>query len=184
MAISKQTFYERLKRFYPNTFKSEETLAQASHMWGVSAILAEFSLVADEHIDDTFITLASIDSLRALGEERSIIQLPNEDIDGYRVRVRNIINQSNRVSIKQLVDGFLVAGEATILEDDITGHMFCSRRHFIARGEIIVLHISNGFSIIVDYQGQAQGFYESITNVINSVKAFGTAYRFRERVLV
>lgn len=203
MALSQSQWYEKLKSWVPQWFFETEYY-QKAHWQALAKVLADMEVVLDDHIMETFIAQASGSFLDEHGIERNLTRLINEMDSQFSVRIRNLTNSTNKPAIKQIVDGLLEVGEATILED-YEAIVFCNRETFANRGYLTIEQIYNAFSIIVDRQVHApysfldreyfatrENFigrqesslelFELIVEAVNRAKALGVLYRLIERL--
>lgn len=176
--------FDKLKRLLPRWFTKDNTdTFNIAHLQAVAAILQKAYEQKDSHVDNTFFTLASEEFLETLGEERGIVRYAGEDLEAYRLRARSFENQTDWILIKSLVDGLVTVGESDVLVDEYNGGMFAARQAFCDRGNIMILYIKNGFSIIIDHQGgEPDAFFEVIRDAARAQLAFGVDFRLVERL--
>lgn len=200
--MSQQTWYEKLKASVPSWVFEDENYNEAIF----EAFAASLNAIEDDfrnHLAETFIDTASTKYLDQHGTERDIERLPAETDPSYAYRVKRIENNSNCVSIKSIVDGLLINGTSTIVEN-FTISNFLNRESFINRGILSVEVLYNAFTILVNKQiPEAVSFYNremfmdreflsgsnesslalfnKIITEVDKAKAFGTVYRLIER---
>lgn len=150
--LTQAEWYAKLKSWVPGWVFERDQNAVAVFQ-ALAKTLAECEGMLSEHISATFISEALGDILDLHGYERNVPRLEDEtDHPFYSVRIRNIVNQSNKVAIKQIVDELLITGECTIVEDFEMG-FFCDRGYFINRGQIILENlIKDAFTILIPNQ--------------------------------
>lgn len=201
MATQAQWF-TKLKSWVPDWF-FEENVVQEAHFQALAKVLANAEITLSEHITETFICESESDFLDEHGLERNITRFLNELDVVLCDRVRNIVNTTDPISIKSLVDGMLVAGESLIVEHE-ENHMFLNREVFLDRGFAFAQIFYNFFSIIIDRQIRAPESFanrefflnredvygqedsnlsllQSIVEAVNQAKAYGILYRLIER---
>lgn len=206
MAASQEFWYEKLKSWVPAWwFSSVDNTTQEAIFQAMAAALREVDLTLDEHFTETFICSATGGYLDEHGSERNVTRNSGELDPQYAQRIKNIVNTTSCSIIKQLVDGLLDVGEATILEDFDAALYFDREDGFYNRGDLYIDPLYNVFSIIVDNQVHAPySFYDReyfmdredflgrnesslelfqlIVEAVNRSKALGTLYRLVERV--
>lgn len=199
--LSQAEWYRQLVATVP-AWATEGEKMQAV-FYAVAKMLAEVQTTANAHVDDTFITRATGTVLDTHGSERSVDRVENELDGSYRIRVQNLLNQSNVPALKILIDSVLVAGTSRI-QEDFDSVPFLSRENFCNRAAVFLDEpVWNTFSVIVDKQTHAPFSYsdreyfcdreafagtdeslvrvfESLIQLVNDNKAFGTLYRVIE----
>lgn len=202
MYLTQAQWYDKLRAWVPSWFFEEEETNVAL----VQALAKDLSLAdqsADDHFNATFITRAIANFIDIQGYERNILRLPGEADELYDPRVRNIINQSDVVDLKMLVDALLIQGQSTFWEPSTGEVISCNRGSFLSRKEIFQDMKYNTFSIVVDKQSHDpysffnRGFFcnrldlisssDSVEQVFTSIieavdrnHADGTSYRVVE----
>lgn len=202
MALSQAQWYEKLKQLVPSWVFEKEKFNVALFQ-GMAKVLEQSQIQYEDHLKETFIDTAGETFLDIHADERSIDRLPSDSISTYRQKIKNILNNSNCPSLKNLVDSLLIRGESTIVEH-YAAENFMDRGAFLNRNVIGVDVIYNAFTILVDYQiPEPSGFYsresffnreflqgsnesldsvfDNIVQTVNKNKAFGTVYRLIER---
>jgi hypothetical protein len=202
MALSQQQWYEKLKQLVPR-WVFEKQQFNVAIFQSMAKILEESQKQYEAHLRETYIDTAGEDFLDIHADERSVERLPSDTIAMYRQKIKNILNNSNCPSLKNLVDTLLIRGESTFIEHH-SAENFMDRGSFLNRNVIGVDVIYNAFTILVDYQvPDPSGFFsresfynreflqgssksldsvfENIVNTVNKNKAFGTVYRIIER---
>lgn len=150
MALSKAQWLSKLKTWFPSWyFESEDN--QTAHLTGLAELLAKIQESAEGHIDETFILKASGGFLDLHGSERSKSRLPGESDDLYSRRVQKLVSEVDPISIKELVDSLLIAGECEIREHfDV--ELYFNRDVFLNRNEIFTSGTYNQFTVIIPEQ--------------------------------
>lgn len=207
MALTKAQWLTKLKLWVPGNLFEEEKL-QLAHWSGIAAVLEQLQIDAENHAKETFILQAVGDFLDAHGDERKVERLPGEVDSIYAERIRIIDNKSDCPSIKELVDKFLIQGEATIQEHEFSS-AFADRNIYANRGVVLTDVRYNAFSIVVDEQKgipesfvdrdgvregvfatredflgstqSSQKVFDLIVDAVDKEKALGIAYRVIER---
>ena len=204
LQLTQTQWANQIRTFVPQWYFENPDLQEA-YVQGLAAVLAAVHQDVYDHFDETMLLTATGDFLDAHGEERSIPRIEGEFDDQYRVRVRNMANQSNCPSLKRIVDALLMVGTATFVEDYNQQLFFNREETFFNRGLVFLEQIYNAFSIIVDKQlhepfsflnreyfanredfvGQAESsqyVFDLILEAVNSAKACGAFYRIIERL--
>ena len=124
------------------------------------------------------------------------------DHPNYDARIRSIVNVSDRVSLKRLVDSLLVVGESTIVEHAY-GSAYLNRNTYFNRAAVLSEIYYNAFSIVIPPQihdpfdflnrttfANRESFlgtnesslelFKQIVEAVNNAKAFGVLYRILE----
>lgn len=203
MSKTKQQWYDSFNSWLPQWwFQTVEN--QEAILFGICAVLERLDGSLQEHVEETFITMAESGYLDEHGLERNLNRFPGELDPPFSDRIRNIVNSTNYAALKALVDALLDVGEATLIED-YNNQLFLNREAFYNRGYLLITAIYNAFSIIVDRQVHApysfytrEYFYtrenftgtnessielfQNIVEAVNAAKAFGTVYRLIERI--
>ena len=203
MSKTKQQWYDSFQSWLPQWwFQSVEN--QEAILFGICAVLEKLDGSLQEHVEETFITMAEGGYLDEHGLERNLHRFTGELDPPFSDRIRNIVNSTNYVALKALVDALLDVGEATLIED-YENTLFLNREAFYNRGYLLITDIYNAFSIIVDRQVHAPySFYDreyfytrenfigtnesslilfqNIVEAVNAAKAFGVVYRLIERI--
>lgn len=148
---TKDEWEARLRTWVPSWYFERDVNAKAQ-MAALAAVLADLETVLKGHFDETFITRAGGDTLDLHGSERNVARLTGE-IDGpFANRIRYIVNNSNIISIKALVDALLINGEAIITED-YNAQIFCDRENFITPNSIMLSQIiKDAFTVLIPFQ--------------------------------
>lgn len=201
--LTQEQWYERLEGWIPSWFFLDED-NQVAHIQALALILSYHDDQVWQHVRQTFITYGEGAVLDEMGRERNVTRLPGELDTQYRIRLRNISNDSDCPTLKQLIDSVLIAGEATIIED-FNSQLFLNREQFYNRGSILVDQIENVFSILVDKQlhppysfmnreyfmdredfigtqTTSDYVFDLIQAIVDDNKAVGTLYRVIERL--
>ena len=202
MAKTQQQWYDSFQTWLPQWWF--QTVAnQEDILMGISKVLEHLDATLQDHVNETFITLAESGYLDEHGLERNLNRFSGELDPPFSDRIRNIVNSTNGPALKALVDALLDVGEATLVED-YNGIVFLNREVFFNRGAILITAIYNAFSIIVDRQVHAPyAFYtreyfcnrenfigtnesslelfQNIVEAVNAAKALGVVYRLIER---
>jgi hypothetical protein len=130
-ALTQEEWFRKLKSWVPSWWFEQERY-QVAVFHAIAKVLSEVQDQADEHVQQTFIAQALAPFLDAHGDERSVDRLTDEIDSVYSPRIRNIVNRSNKIAIKAMVDELLLTGECLVIEnpDDgpIFGGSFCDRR--------------------------------------------------------
>lgn len=204
MALTQQQWYERLRTWVPTwVFETEDT--NVAIFQSIALLLSLQQLSAEEFKAQTYLGTATGIWLDLHGAERGVTRLAGELDDQYRIRIRkaSTISQLSVPSIKEIVDSFLIMGQATIRED-FEGAVFCDRDEYANRGSLLLEPITNAFTIFVDKQvrppesfADRESFsdrlsftgsdvssdyiFELIVKAVNENKALGVLYRIIER---
>jgi len=202
MALTQAQWFEKLKGWVPDWF-FEESKVQAAHFQAMAKLFSELETNLENHIGETFICQSEAIFLDQHSSERNIKRFLNELDSVLCLRVRNIANTSDPISIKSIVDGFLVAGESVIVEHE-ENIVLLNRETFLDRGFAFGNIFYDFFTIIVDKQirppvtfmdrenfmdrediyGQVESnidLFISIVDAVNRAKAFGILFRLIER---
>ena len=202
MAKTQAQWFTILKRWVPDWFMETEQ-TQVAHFQALAKVLAQTELTLEDHIGETFICQSEALFLDEHALERNITRLQLELDAVLCDRVRNLVNTSDPISIKSLVDGMLINGESTIVEYD-DNRVFLNRETFINRGIAFSEIFYNFFTIIIDQQirypesfadrefffnredvyGQDEtslSLLQAIVEAVNRAKAYGVLYRLIER---
>lgn len=201
MALSQDQWYSKIKNLVPSWVTNDD---------GVEAMLKAASLAMSKQqeklelkLNDTFIDDAQEEYVAMQGEERSIARLNYEGLSSYRNRVKKIVNKSNKAALKKIVDGLLIRGECTIIENHaVQNHL--NRGSFLNRNIIDYETLYNAFTILIDYQipeptsffnmgsfldreflqgsrTSSDSVFQNVIDAVNANKAYGTIYRLIER---
>lgn len=165
MALTKEQWFQKLKKWVPVWF-FEESKFQEAHFRGIAAVFAQLQSDGEFNQREVFILKAKGAALEAHGDERDVDRLPTEDDTIYAKRVQNLHNQSNCVAIKALIDTFLIVGEAVIKKHD-TDVIFLNRGGFLNRKQTFHVVNCNAFSILVEKQIHAPYSFFSRGNFLN-----------------
>jgi hypothetical protein len=202
MAMSQAQWFTKLKSFLPSWWYENEKY-QIAVLEAMAAVFAELDIEADNHFNETFISKATAPVLDAHGAERSVDRLTGELDAPFSQRIRYIINQSNPVDIKTMVDSLLIKGKCDIREHGLGDALFASRGSFCNRHEVFTDISYDTFSIVVDKQlhdpysflsrenfasredfiGSSESslpIFQAIAAAVNKAKAFGVLYRISE----
>lgn len=202
MSLTTEQWYKKLKTLVPNWVFQEENHNKAV-FYGMAEILSSMQKEYQDHLKETFIDTADDEFLDIHASERSVERLAFDSTSSYRQKIKNIINNSNCPSLKSLVDGLLIRGESTIIEN-YSAKNFMNRGSFLNRNVIGVDVIYNAFTILIDFQAPyPSGFlnrdsfynreflqgskysldsvFENVVSTVNKNKSFGTVYRLIER---
>jgi hypothetical protein len=131
---------------------------------------------------ETFISEAAALTLDLHGYERSIFRNPGESDESFSLRIRNMTQALDPMSLKTVVDSYLAVGECDIIEHDLEGFFF-DRDSFYNRRGVFSDIIYCAFTIIFSFQGagdDGQDVLDSIALVVNRSKALGTLFRIVE----
>lgn len=206
MASTKEQWFARLKSFVPSWFFESEKF-QVAELWALARLLSESEEEVDRVVSQTFIGQASGSYLDLLGFERNVARLPGELDPQYRFRItsKSLVNNSNKPSLREIVNALLIKGKAS-MKEDWEGSVYCDRLNFFDRAEVVVEPIHNAFTIVVDkqladpfsfldseYFADSEDFvgttdssdyvFQLIIAAVNQNKAFGTRYRIIERTV-
>lgn len=201
---SKQEWIEKIKSWVPGWFYQERTIEQAV-ISAIAKVLSDVDIEIENQIAQTFVDKAVGGYLALLGDERGLSRFKGEFDNAFRKRIKSAAIQSNAnyPSLIDLINKVLVRGKAIKKEDFEIG-LYFSRNSFLNRGEISVDPIKDAFTIVIDrqvhepysfvtresfigresYFGQAETstkVFESLINIVNQNKAFGTVFRIVER---
>ncbi len=202
MALSQSQWFEKLKGWVPDWF-FETSGVQAAHFQAMAKLFSELETNLENHIGETFICQSEASFLEEHATERNIKKFLNELDSVLCLRVSNLVNTSDPISIKSIVDGFLIVGESIIVEHE-NNAVFLDRETFFDRGVAFSSIFYNFFTIIVDKQirppvtfmdrenfmdrediyGQTESsinLFTSIVDAVNRAKAFGILFRLIER---
>jgi hypothetical protein len=201
--LTQEQWYDKLESWIPTWyFLTEDN--QVAHLQALAFILSYHDGQVHEHVRQTFITYAEDEVLNEFARNRGIERLPGELDAQFRIRIRNISNDSDCPTLKSLIDSILMAGEATIIED-FESQLFLNREQFYSRDSILVEQIENVFTILVDKQlhepysfhsreyfmdrdyfigtGLSSDYvFNLIQAIVDENKATGTLYRVIERL--
>ncbi len=201
MALTKEQWLQRLKGFVPSWAAREER--SEAVFKGVAAVLTKIQEDAEDNVGQTFIDNAEGEYLDQHRIERNKPRLPGETDAAYRTRIKRIVNNSNIVALKQIVDNLLINGTSTIIEHH-NASSFLNRSAFLNRNIIGFDVLYNAFTILVNKQipdattflsresflnreetlgsnDSSIALFQSIVEAVNKEKAFGTVYRLIER---
>lgn len=202
MALTKDQWFAKIRTWVPEWF-FEAGYFQTADFQGIAAVFALLETSVEEFRDETFITKADGAYLDMHGAERSVPRLPMEvDHPNYDARIRSIVNVSDRVSLKRLVDSLLVVGESTIVEHAY-GSAYLNRNTYFNRAAVLSEIYYNAFSIVIPPQihdpfdflnrttfANRESFlgtnesslelFKQIVEAVNNAKAFGVLYRILE----
>jgi len=200
--LTQEQWFEQIKGAIPSWVFQKEKSAYATFM-ALAKVCESLQYRMQDHLDDTFITSATSTVLNTHGAERTIPRLTEELDPSYRVRVRNLFNQSNPQALADFINGILVAGTARI-QEDFNSVVFASREFFCNRAAVFLDDpIHNTFSIVVDkqihepysfasreYFCDREGFagtfvsldevFDLILQIVSDNKALGTFFRIIE----
>jgi len=202
MAKTQAEWYIVLKGWVPDWFFEEEA-HQAAHFQALAKLLAQAEITLENHITETFICQSEASFLDEHATERNIVRLQNELDVTLCDRVRSLVNTSDPVSIKSIVDSLLISGVADIVEHE-DNIVFLNRESFTNRGVAWANIFYNFFTIIIDKQVRAPEAFadrefflnredvygqddtslsllQSIVEAVNRAKAYGVLYRLIER---
>jgi hypothetical protein len=177
--MTKDQWFEKLKSSVPSWFfELEEN--QKAVFYGFANQLYELEKNIDETVKETFINQSVEDFLNEHGYERSIQRISSSETDlNYRVRVRNLTNNSNKIDLKIMIDDFLPEGECLFIEDK-DSRLYCDRENFVNRREFLIDIIVNAFSVVIDKiltPSITDDLLDVIVYAINKNKMFGSLYR-------
>lgn len=202
-ALTKEQWFSKMVRFVPAWVTYEDATRARAFFWGVARLLEEAQQVVDAHVTETTISGASAEGLEVHGFERSVTRIDHEEDTSYRERVRSLKNKSNKGDLKALIDMVLLNGVCTIREDMIDAD-FLNRGVFLNRSYTFPPFPTwNTFTVIfknqtpmplsyadrdyfndrLDFMTATSGaefIYELLSDIIESTKAVGTAYRVIE----
>lgn len=180
--MTKAEWYEKIKGLV-QTWVVQDQNAKAIFK-GIAAVTQQVESDYLNHVDQTFIDKAELEYDLLHGEERSIVKIPEETHESYRVRLKRITNQSNFVELKYVVDGFLNNGESKFIEHSKDSGSFCDNGHCLDRDILDFDVLFNAFTIIVEHQTgeDSDQIFENIVKAVNTNKAGGIVYRLIERV--
>lgn len=202
VAMTQEQWFDRLKSWLPSWFFADPNYQEAD-LQALARILSAQDRDSRSLILQTYIDDAEGPFLDLLGDERGIKRFKSEQDSAYRKRIKNIFNVSDVISIRDLVNAFLINGQASVVIDS-EADVFFDREVFFNRGVLFIEKIMNAFSVVVDNQthspysffgrehfmnredffGTTESpieMFESIIQAVNESKAFGTVYRLVER---
>ncbi len=201
--LTKEQWFFKLASFVPAWFTYEEATRARALLWGIARVLSEAGQKVSDHIDDTTISRCSSEGLAIHGAERSVERIRNESDSSYRERIRSLRSKANNADLKTLVDMVLLNGTCTI-KNDMVDADFMNREVFMDRSFIFPPFLTwNTFTIIFKNQtpmpfsyanrdyfcdredfmtatNGAEFIYTLISDIIESTRAVGTAYRVIE----
>ncbi len=178
--MTQEQWFARLKTWVPKWFLVDE-VHNIAILQALAKLLAERMTEVEGLVTETFIQQASASWLALHGKDRNVFQAPGEDLEAFRLRVRNS-NTASKITfanIEDLVESMVVTGSWWVKED-FRGSIFCARGDYFSRSAIIFTSVVNGFTIYVDNQGD-MGVINAIAGGVNAIKAFGCLYRLVER---
>jgi hypothetical protein len=175
MALSKEQWFSKISAWVPTWFFESE-FYQVAYFMGIAKLLSDVQQFSEDERDDTFILLASPESLSSLGAERGIEQGASESQESYAVRVQHIVNVANPAALLIALNATLNNGPALLIENFQYGFfddaIFCDT--FDARwlDETKTYDI---FTVIVPVQtaGVDADIMTGLVNAIDANKAFG-----------
>lgn len=202
MGKTQAQWFTVLKGWVPDWFFEQEGV-QIAHFQALAKLLAQAETTLEDHVRETFICQSVARFLDEHGTERNIERLQNELDNTLCDRIRNLVNTSDRISIKEIVDALLINGESTIIEHD-DNRVFLDREVFMNRGIAWAEIFYNFFTVLIDKQvrdpesfadrefflnredvyGQddtSLSLLQTIVEAVNRAKAFGVLYRLIER---
>ena len=203
MALTKDQWYSKLKSWVPTWFFEGEYFNRAQFE-GIAKLLSEAQQQAEDHQSETFLAQAADTFLDVHGNERSFERLPRETDAAWALRIRSLLNTSNKLALQVLVNQFLIVGVCTILEHSIGESIFCNRGSYLNRREVFSDSWYNTFSVLIDpqihdgYSFYSRGnfcnrgdfvsddksskeIFDLVAQILNNHKAAGTLYRLIER---
>lgn len=203
MSLTQEQWYQKLLGFVPSWY-IESPQFQRAQFQALAKLLADSQEIAAYYKNQTYLGQAEEPFLDLHGDERGVERLTDEENDLYAIRIRNIINQSNKSAIKALVDSILIRGTCEIREGIDVANPYFSRMHFFNRNEFFNDYHYNVFTIVIDkqvhdpYSCFSRGNYfsrgdylgslsfsvsvfNSILAAVNKVKALGVLYKIVER---
>jgi hypothetical protein len=179
--LSKEQWDKKIKSLVPS-WVTKDTQNSNAMFSAIAEVLFTIQNNYQYHLKETYIEQSSKHFLNSHGLERSLKRIENEDDHSYATRIRKIVNKSNKFSIQQIIDNFLITGKAIVFEH-IQRSNFLNRKGFLNRNLINYEYLYNTFTLLVDYQNteKRDDIYNSLVNAINSSKAVGVLYRIIER---
>lgn len=201
--LTQDQWFAKLQSFVPAWVTYPEAVRARAIFWGLAKCLAEAQQRVEDHINETTISLSSVDGLEVHGSERSVERIKSELDASYRERVRSLRNKSNKDAIKALVDIVLLNGTCEIREDMVDAD-FMDRGVYNNRSYIFPPFLTwNTFTLIfknqtpapfsyanrdyfndrLDFMTSTSGaefIYDLISDIVETHKAVGTAYRVIE----
>lgn len=201
--LTQAQWFSKLQSFVPAWVTYPEAVRARAIFWGLAKCLEEAQKKVEDHIAETMISTASTEGLEVHGSERAVERIRSELDDSYRERVRSLRNKSNKDSIKALVDMVLLNGTCEIKEDMIDAD-FLDRGVYMNRSYIFPPFLTwNTFTLIfknqtpepfsyadreyfndrLDFMTSTSGaefIYDLISDIVETHKAVGTAYRVIE----
>ena len=203
MGLSQEQWFTKLKGWVPPWFFEQEDVQEA-HFQAIAIVFSNLETVLENHITETYICQAEGDFVDEHGNERNLTRGIAELDITYCDRIRTLVNPSDPVSIKALVDSLLVQGEATIVEHE-DNLSFASVNTYANRGNGFSEIWYDFFTIWVEQQiREPESFadreyfadredvvgthessiqlFETIVEAVNKSKALGVLYRLIERV--
>lgn len=173
MALTQEQWYQKLKSWVPQWWFEQERYNIAVFK-AIAKVFSELESDIEAHIDETFITRASDHFLDAHGSERNVDRLSLEVDSLYADRIRRIINQSNRVAIKRIVDAMLIVGECKLIEHGLEGP-FASRGTYANRREIYTDRRWNQyFTVLIEKQIAASNSFANRSTFASRQNYIGT----------
>lgn len=181
-ALTQAQWFAKLKGWVP-TWVFETEYYQVAVFQALAKLLNEADVLNYDKFAQTFITQAIGDILDQHGYERGVIRYSGElDVD-YAERIRSFTSSLDPVTLKNIVDSFLLVGECTLIEHDIDG-CFLDVECFFDRRNVLTDRFYCYFTFVFDYQGAGSGVTDQIQKaipVVNAAKALGTLYTMTER---
>lgn len=205
MALTQAQWYEKIRTWVPTWFWIEEENNVAIFQ-ALAKVLAAKHAEAEDLAAQTFLDTSTGGYLDLLGDERSAVRLEGEFDTQFarRIKTQSLVSWANKPALLQLINGFLIKGQASIKED-WEGGIFFDREHFFNRAEVpITDYIENTFTIVVDRQvadpysyfdrehfmdredfmgttESSQYVFDLILAAVDDNKALGVLYRVYER---
>jgi len=203
MALTKEQWLAKIKGWVPEWY-FEDPYYQEADFRAIAAVFSDLQLsIVEGFRDETFITKADGPYMDMHGSERSVARFPLEvDHPNYDARIRTIVNTSDPVDLKRLVDSLLVTGESTIVEHAY-GSAYLNRNTYYNRAAVMSEIFYNAFSIVLPPQiheplsflnrdtfADRESFmgtnesslelFRQIVETVNNAKAYGVLYRLLE----
>lgn len=149
--LTQAQWFEKLQGFVPKWFFEDERYNVAEFQ-AIARLLAELDAEVQAHIGETYLLQSAGQFLMEHGRERNIKKLTGELDYFYARRIQGLINQSNKPSIKEIVDNLLITGESVIIEHGFEGP-YCNRATFCNRDAILNDRRNyNYFTVLIDKQ--------------------------------
>lgn len=201
---TKAQWFAKFKSWLPQWVFNETTYTNAI-FGGIAKTLETSDEATKNLVDSTYIDKAVGEFLDLHAFDRNLERYQDESDLSFATRIKgsSLQSQCDKIALMALINKVLVRGKCVII-NDYESEVFVNRDIYANRGHILIEPIYNTFTVIVDKQvhepfsfsdreafvsfdfvGQNESdleLFNSIINIINSNKAFGTLYRIVERV--